>query len=450
MLNATTTSPHHWRYVSEGGASIVFSYRGPPNIGFNGTVLRLRKVPRAPKDGHSKTPIVVEDEPDDPIIEYQQRCMEKLIPIEHLPRLESVLLDKAWLEEVSDVHDAFRPESRTKHDCIDVTRKKGVLATDLVGTSGIAVELKPKWGFMPSATHLSEATRSIKTQTCRFCMHSRLKSHSGQQVASGYCPMDLFSGDESRITKAIHDLWDAWYLSEGTVNNLKVFVKGTVVRPSEAARMLDQGYDSEQSIDVLRDIFTAALLPLLKDTPVLHLLSKFQRTLDPLDIEGLSKLWSSTQATAATRFVNQNRSNSESPNASELAPSSPIGVATEYFEVPEPTVDEWCNFIDTYLVQHPAMDHINPSPDNLRYYLLAYLLSATFKDCSVMLRLDLLRPGAENVSGEADRVKVIDLDPKSISRLRKWEKTDQEIHLFNADQEPLGCIDQHAARNYLV
>ena len=39
------TSPHDWKYVSEGGSTIVFSYAGPPHPHFDGTALRLRKGP---------------------------------------------------------------------------------------------------------------------------------------------------------------------------------------------------------------------------------------------------------------------------------------------------------------------------------------------------------------------------------------------------------------------
>lgn len=55
----------------------------------------------------------------------------------------------------------------------------------------------------------------------------------GQNVASGYCPLDLFSPQESRVTKAVQDLWDAWYESQGTVNNLKIFVHGKIVKPTD-------------------------------------------------------------------------------------------------------------------------------------------------------------------------------------------------------------------------
>ena len=79
------------------------------------------------------------------MIEYQARCMERLIPKVHLPRMESVRVERGWLERLRDLKDAERPPERRAKDQIDVTRRKGVLATDLVGGDTIAVEIKVRW-----------------------------------------------------------------------------------------------------------------------------------------------------------------------------------------------------------------------------------------------------------------------------------------------------------------
>lgn len=63
-------------------------------------------------------------------------------------------------------------------------------------------------------------------------MHSHLKFTEGEEVSLGFCPLDLYSGDEERVTKAIHTLWDVWIGSSGAVNNLRVFVEGQMVKPT--------------------------------------------------------------------------------------------------------------------------------------------------------------------------------------------------------------------------
>jgi inositol-pentakisphosphate 2-kinase len=69
-----------------------------------------------------------------------------------------------------------------------------------------------------------------KLVRCRFCMHGYHKSRAGQTHGE-YCPLDLFSGDEGRIRKALGALWDTWVGSNGAINNLKVFVRGKTVKP---------------------------------------------------------------------------------------------------------------------------------------------------------------------------------------------------------------------------
>jgi inositol-pentakisphosphate 2-kinase len=143
-------------------------------------------------------------------------------------------------------------------------------------------------------------------------------------------------------------------------------------------------------------VFASALLPILTTTPVLHTLSRLQRTLDALDVEGLAPLW-------------------------DLAP---VGT--------DPSIDEWSAFISEYLAaptQPPPADAAH-----LRYHVMAYLLSASFKDCSIILRVP---------DGTAT---VIDLDPKSVDRLRKWERLDAEIvAAYAAVPDPRVCADQDSA-----
>ncbi|KIY50731.1 inositol-pentakisphosphate 2-kinase [Fistulina hepatica ATCC 64428] len=437
LHDISSTSPLDWRYISEGGATIVFSYQGASNSAFNNTVLRLRKCPVS-SDNMVEEPIQESrEDPDDPMIEYQAICMARLIPAVHLPRLESVRLSKTWLSQFSAVHNAERPQDRRSKDIIDIRRSKGVLATDLVGSAYVAVEIKPKWAFLPAPYHLSPQTREVKRRTCRFCMHARMKAREGGVVADEYCPLDLFSGSETRMRHAIHCLWNAWVESNGKINNLKIFIGGHAIPPSQQGALLAP---TARVTDV-RESFTNAVLPLLRDTLVLRTLSLLQRTLDTLDIEGLSRLWKYSEIRASAyreAFV----SYFGLVLPADGPPTSPLGVTSKYISVPEPTIPDWTEFIDTYLSSSTQLDHTAPQPDNLRYHLLAYLLSATFKDCSIILRLNALT-GTDG-QGEVDpaRATVIDLDPKSMTRLRKWERLDSEIvRAYKESGDARVCID---------
>lgn len=146
---------------------------------------------------------------------------------------------------------------------------------------------------------------------------------------------------------------------------------------------------------------------------MLQVISTLQRTLDALDIEGLSKL----------------HAISSSENAqSSLAPLTP-----------DPSYEEWGGFVAAYRTGFCSWDHANPDPANIRSYLMAYLLSATFKDCSIILRI---KEGDRSPQG-AHSVSIIDLDQKSINRLGKWEELDRTIVArYRSASRQKRCIDQ--------
>ena len=57
------------------------------------------------------------------------------------------------------------------------------------------------------------------------------------------------------------------------------------------------------NLDAISDVFASALIQPLLQTPILRILSDLQRNLDPLDIEGLSKLWKQVESTIAMRTL---------------------------------------------------------------------------------------------------------------------------------------------------
>jgi inositol-pentakisphosphate 2-kinase len=184
MARLTDTVPTDWAYLSEGGATIVFSYVGTPNPTFDGTVLRLRKrrhdssasthtisipgsAPSTVQNHHNPPPPPVRHE--DPTIAFQRECIARLIPPAHLPRLEALDSDRTllrpWLEMLASQCVLHRPEERRRLDAIDLSTPAPVLATDLVGGQGIAVEIKvPRLIF--AWVHCSDP-RSRNGASCR-------------------------------------------------------------------------------------------------------------------------------------------------------------------------------------------------------------------------------------------------------------------------------------------
>ncbi|KZT09780.1 uncharacterized protein LAESUDRAFT_712226 [Laetiporus sulphureus 93-53] len=423
----TQTLPEHWKYVAEGGASMVFSYRGPVHPTYTGRVLRLRKVPLNSVEAELNSTEESQDHAGYSIA-FDDAVIRRLIPEQFLPRLESVLMDSKWLETLSQLTEHERPrERRTKHT-VDTRQTRALLAPDLLGNEGIAVEIKPKWGFLPSPAYLSPSTRPIKARTCRFCMHTHMKYAECETVAVTFCPLDLYSGDETRVRRALLALWDSWIASPGEINNLRVFTGGRLVRFThdsaafiDIARVLDS-YSSSTQLDPrsqpedLRDRLISSLIPPLLEMPVLRILSSLQRTLDKLDIEGLASLWARAHAA--------------------IIPAPALGEGLS-----EPTLEEWTLFIEEYFSKTSTAVESELHVHELRHYCLAYLLSATFKDCSIMVKIDFPNVNRDNVKTS---LHIIDLDVKSISRLAKWQKLDREIVAAYANVEPRNCVDQWA------
>ena len=142
---ASKTDPRNWTYIAEGGSTIVFSYDGPRNLHFDGTVIRLRKSPYRSSSSDSIPSIPEEpatQDADDPTVDFQEYVISRLIPTEFLPHLEHVQVERAWLEKMASMHDEKRPAKRRVKDGIDLDRTRAVLATDLIGNKGWAVEIK--------------------------------------------------------------------------------------------------------------------------------------------------------------------------------------------------------------------------------------------------------------------------------------------------------------------
>lgn len=181
MPDVLHTTPDDWKYVSEGGATIVFSYNGQPHPDFDGTVLRLRKT-SVRSATHPSAPVEGEEEPDDPTIEFQTKCMERLIPPEHLPRLETIHLNRAWLEKLVEIHDRVRPEARRAKDTIDLNKKKGVLATDLVGGKWMAVEIKVCLVFKRNTIYYLMHYPSRNGRSCLLRCISRKRANTTRRI----------------------------------------------------------------------------------------------------------------------------------------------------------------------------------------------------------------------------------------------------------------------------
>lgn len=144
---------------------------------------------------------------------------------------------------------------------------------------------------------------------------------------------------------------------------------------------------ADAPLTTIKSYFLNTLLPQILHTSVLDHISTLQRSLDPLDCEGLA-------------------------NLAGVPPSA---------DLTQPTMEDWVSFVDTFL-SSKHQKHSSFSPSDLRYHILSYVLSATFKDCSLIIPFNPYPADNEN-----NGIKVIDLDIKSIERIPGWLKLDEKI-----------------------
>jgi inositol-pentakisphosphate 2-kinase len=139
------TSPTEWKYISEGGATIVFSYQGPSHPILTGKVLRLSKAPH----GGNRSSLGVSYENSQLVVERQQKVISRLLNPSYLVDLQVVPLEAQWIETFAIYHESSRPQERKSISIINCASRTGVLAPDLIGGLSCAVEIKVNRYYHP-------------------------------------------------------------------------------------------------------------------------------------------------------------------------------------------------------------------------------------------------------------------------------------------------------------
>jgi len=232
----------------------------------------------------------------------------------------------------------------------------------------------------------------IKARHCRFCLHDYLRATRVPAVHR-YCPLDLYSSDPARVERAVEALWDRWMDSQGGTNNLRIFLDGRKLHPTEVRERVEMAADyqvgdrsalaNRLGVDAsaLPSAFAAHIASALLASPMLRRLAELQRTLDPLDIEGLDG-----------RYAAEHRQ--------ALEDAEDVGS--------EATVAEL----------EAIAERFDPATATLRELELAYILSASFKDCSIFVRM---------VEGAPPVVKAVDVDMKQLAKLPAYARLDRSI-----------------------
>ncbi|XP_038990357.1 inositol-pentakisphosphate 2-kinase IPK1 isoform X3 [Phoenix dactylifera] len=189
-----------WIYKGEGAANVVLSYRGS-SLFLLGKVLRIQKVPKgsthsvngcAVLSGHEKLlwgdveELVESKSRDIAMQNYIKYVMSHMLGPKYIDDMIRVTVCREFLESIKkNVHDQ-RPAWRIDAAEVDALCDSAFLISDhslFTGTPRVelcvAVEIKPKCGFLPSSEFITKAN-AIKKSVTRFRMHQFLKLHQGE------------------------------------------------------------------------------------------------------------------------------------------------------------------------------------------------------------------------------------------------------------------------------
>lgn len=395
-----------------------------------GKVLRVQKSPRAEPQSATNKPVLSmlecllwKDTPG--LVASVSRevsgqlfalyVMSPLLGSEHVDAGIHVLVSKDFLESIEKNVLSQRPAWRVDAARINSFCESALLISDhsvfphgsLKEDYSVAIEIKPKCGFLPSSRFIAERN-SIKKSVTRFTMHQVLKLHQKEiSQLSAYDPLDLFSGSRDRVVQAVRSLIAT------PQNNFRVFLNGSLVFGSlgggeHGIEATHACTESKAFEDLIEDVIQAGhgyqlgsflelVAEMLIQSGVLGRLLMVQK-LDTLDIEG-----------AIHAYYN--------------VISQPCMVCKDLG--------------DAELLNQYSCLHSLSLEESLKI-VREYLIAATAKDCSMMIGFRPMKDGdsaseSSSVILESTEQKFeykayfIDLDLKPLKRMPYYYELDQKI-----------------------
>lgn len=331
---------------------------------------------------------------------------------------------------------------------------------DIACLPTVCIEIKPKCGFITLCRTVRPVDAPLKHSTSRYCLHQLLKTQQGEvDAASEYDPLDLFSGEPMRVEKALLALLNH------PQNNFVLFLDGERIEPKDfdkglatAATALFGHMDSLHENGDHKQRIAAVLRAIFEQESVLANIAVAQQACH-YDIEGVYCLYCHLLDPTTSRDVS---------NVQKVE-------------------DSFCNVFsndDQESPQRAAIESLLALPrDEALCVLRSYVISATAKDCSIMVAMraeEVIKesnpqkgttddacgtllasdsillgekvPSAELLSSkcafkERDqgygikyKINVVDLDRKALSKIPKHLALDREI---------MAAAKQHRAQQSL-
>lgn len=417
-----------WSYRGEGNANLVLSLIDDRKI------IRLRKS-------------LPHEEIEDQIWlerDFYCKVMQPLLG-EHFVDLPTVVrLPETEVVELNENLLSFRPVHRHAKGLYvnyatifpDLCLLPLSVSSVLVPT--FCVEVKPKQGWIPFPER--------RLSKCTFCLNQYLKLRKGLvKKKSQYCPLDLFSGNRSRMKCAMSALL------HNPQNNLKLFKNGNLVYGDSTAENFEtvlEDWFGFSGIDKLVDNFTSLIVDAL--------------VADFSESDTRSYFWD-------TALALEEANRAEHKSASPRIPQKLLDEVQALLPGPSCYKDmenlpkncilsrilrlqklDLLEFDKIYYLYH-SLSHNDDfsyvydlllSSQNIFKPVNSYLLSTTAKDCSILIAfqkrpttttLDACCIKDSNNTYYSFNIGLSDLDPKPASCIEKHRKRDYDV--------VINCID---------
>ncbi|PWN38020.1 uncharacterized protein FA14DRAFT_170767 [Meira miltonrushii] len=418
-VNADQLDARHWTYLAEGGKNLLLRYTGPDVYPFVNTrdgrrmALRIGKSSRQqlndkgasissePSSSSSNIQQKGGDEQEIDSEEWQERILlpdladagsDELVP--PLIRVESTKALNSFLRFIISKIEGLRPIERRLKTGIDADKPSEVFITEdlsapIPNHPCLILEIKPKCGFLPKEGD------AWKQSTSRFRMHSVLKGDAKltkEEFEALYDPLDLYSGQPDRVEKAATALYASW--QQGRENNLRIFLDGKKVEhPTsvieggagimEQAETLTKKLYNDPNLNLAQAV--ARILASEQVQTILKRLRTLQQRYDPIDVEGVDK--------EAQRQEGK----------SLLDRTDEMSISLAEYE--------------------SMLAKVGSGEKNLslRELIASFLLSTSYKDCSLFIRI------SDGPNEPVIHTHLVDLDPKPVVKLPYLLSIDREI-----------------------
>lgn len=422
-----------WKYRGEGNKSLVLALP-------NEQVLRMLKencsVDLQTKEDNSLEELSLQ-------AEYYSTVVMPLIGRDFAPQVELIVVPDEEAKELSRLVESYRPEYR-KTKRLKLRNCYGFCLPDCTflpkhylqyKTSGslITVEVKPKMGFLPTSPFIPQ-DQLTKLQVCKFQLLQRKKKRDGRiSSISDYCPLDLFSGCRVRMKRALEALL------QNPQNNLAIFQDGRLVfgdrSETSASEVLDNVFNSESG-DSLKVGSSETFCHLLCEALL--------KAKDSNDDCG-------SFTPGVCQCKDRSCSGSESCQCKDcrLPKTCILGRILQMQKRDDLDVEGVCSHFNEIMKQHfskerlqrwlygswesgdTAFNGLYPKLQNSILKVRDFLISATAKDCSVMICMQELLDSQHttdvtfvvtdmHMKKYLVSAKVVDLDMKPMNRIPKY------------------------------